>query len=151
MFSLDRTSCFYSVICSAFSIPMDRTSFFIFYGINILISLECTSFFDFSFGMFLCHWTVPRFIFYYGALSFILIIFFLIVSSMWTPKRLSIEYYQCPNGNTSFFFIFLFIFFLSLLFCYLYIIMHSSFCQLLCFIFWNIQTILSIFVFYCYY
>ena len=82
MFSLDRTSCFYSVICSAFSIPMDRTSFFIFYGINILISLECTSFFDFSFGMFLCHWTVPRFIFYYGALSFILIIFFLIVSSM---------------------------------------------------------------------
>ena len=47
MFSLDRTSCFYSVICSAFSIPMDRTSFFIFYGINILISLECTSFFYF--------------------------------------------------------------------------------------------------------
>ena len=82
MFSLDRTSCFYSVVCSAFSIPMDRTSFFIFYGINILISLECTSFFYFSFGMFLCHWTVPRFIFYYGALSFILIIFFLIVSSM---------------------------------------------------------------------
>lgn len=47
MFSLDRTSCFYSAICSAFSIPMDRTSFFIFYGINILISLECTSFFYF--------------------------------------------------------------------------------------------------------
>ena len=151
MFSLDRTSCFYSVVCSAFSIPMDRTSFFIFYGINILISLECTSFFYFSFGMFLCHWTVPLFFFYYGALSFILIIFFLIVPSMWTPKRLSIRYYQRPNGNTSFFLYFLFIFFLSLLFCYLYIIMLLSFCQLLCFIFINIQTILSIFMFYCYY
>ncbi len=83
MFSLDRTSCHYSVVCSASSIPMECTSFILFSWdqTSHLIGVYLFLLF-FSFGMFLCHWTVPLFLFYYGALSFIVIIFFFLVSSM---------------------------------------------------------------------
>lgn len=116
--------------------------------------------FQFVYGInFSSHWSVPlsfilflwnflmpldytSLLLYYGARSFIVIIFFILLYHLCELLRDYLSDYSNVPTVTPLSFIICFI--CSLFLCYLYINIHIRFCQYLYFIFYNSQTILAI-------